>query len=149
MKTVEKFKSGRNFNAISVGEMSKLSDFQLTLGPSITIPGKVFVGKELETTGTEMSFQSFAPNTETGFLHTHKNHEELYILISGNGEFQVDDEIFKVGEGSIVRVSPDGRRSIRNNGNKQLVSICIQYRSKSFDESDANDGIILQDKVKW
>lgn len=149
MKTVEKFKSGRNFNAISVGEMSKLSDFQLTLGPSITIPGKVFVGKELETTGAEMSFQSFAPNTETGFLHTHKNHEELYILISGNGEFQVEDEIFKVGEGSIVRVSPDGRRSIRNNGNKQLVSICIQYRCKSFDESDANDGIILQDKVKW
>ena len=113
------------------------------------IPGKVFVGSALGTTGSELSFQMFQPGTETGFLHTHKNHEELYLFLSGKGEFQVDGQIFPVAEGSIVRVSPSGKRSVRNNGDKPLVMLCIQYRSKTFDQTDAADAELLQEPVKW
>ena len=58
----------------------------------------------------EFSFQSFAPGTETGFLHTHRTHEELYFFLSGRGEFQVDGKCFTIGEGSVVR-RPDAARS--------------------------------------
>ena len=48
----------------------------------------------MNATGGEFSFQSFAPGTETGFLHTHKNHEELYFFLriggDGQGEGIVD-----------------------------------------------------------
>ena len=92
------------------------------------IPGKVFGGAAAGATGGDFSFQVFQPGTETGFLHTHKQHEELYFFLAGKGEFQVDGQIVPVGEGRVVRVAPDGRRSVRNNGTEPLVMLCVQYR---------------------
>lgn len=149
MKQIQKTASAANFSAISVGKLSELSDYVLELGPQVKIPGKVFGGVALEATGAEFSFQSFAPGTETGFLHTHKNHEELYFFLSGNGEFQVDGQVFAVGDGSVVRVAPEGRRSVRNNGTEPLVMLCVQYRGATFTAEDAQDGNLLPDKVEW
>ena len=103
----------------------------------------------MQTTGAEFSFQSFAPGTETGFLHTHKTHEELYFFLSGEGKFQVDGKIFPIGEGSVVRVAPAGRRSVRNTGREALVMLCVQYKGGSFTPEDATDGVILNDPVCW
>lgn len=149
MKQIQKTASAANFSAISVGKLSELSDYVLELGPQVKIPGKVFGGTALGATGGEFSFQSFAPGTETGFLHTHKNHEELYFFLSGKGEFQVDGQVFAVGEGSVVRVAPEGRRSVRNNGTEPLVMLCVQYRGATFTAEDAQDGNLLPDKVEW
>lgn len=113
------------------------------------IPGKVFGGQAVGATGGEFSFQIFAPGQETGFLHTHKNHEELYFFLSGKGEFQVDGEVFPVEEGSVVRVAPDGKRSVRNNGTAPLVMLCVQYRGNTFTADDAADGDILNEPVNW
>ena len=93
--------------------------------------------------------QSFAPGTETGFLHTHKEHEELYFFLGGKGEFQVDGQVIPVCEGSVVRVAPAGRRSVRNNGKKPLVMLCVQYRQGTFTADDLDDATILPDKVEW
>jgi len=132
MEQIEKIASGKNFDAASVGRFEELGDYTLELGPGIKIPGKVFVGKAIETTGCELSLQTFLPGTETGFLHTHKNHEEVYIFLKGNGQFQVDEKIFPVTEGSIVKVSPSGRRYVRNNGDEPLVMLCVQYKVDTF-----------------
>lgn len=149
MKKVEKTASGANFAAVTVGKMDELDQHTLALAPGFEIPGKVFTGGELRTTGAEMSFQRFEPGAETGFLHTHKTHEELYIIVEGEGRFQVDGEIFAIGEGSVIRVSPDGRRALRNTGKGPMTMICIQYKAGSFDTSDASDGVILDQKVVW
>ena len=150
MKQIEQIASAENFNAISVGKLNELGDYVLELGPDVKIPGKVFGGAALNATGAEFSFQMFQPGTETGFLHTHKQHEELYFFLSGNdGEFQVDGNVFPVSEGSVVRVSPNGRRSVRNNGTTPLVMLCVQYRGATFTADDAADGNILAEPVKW
>lgn len=149
MKQIEKIASSTNYSAINVGKLSELNDYVLELSPEIKIPGKVFGGAALGATGGEFSFQVFQPGTETGFLHTHKQHEELYFFLSGNGEFQVDGEVFHVQEGSVVRVAPNGRRSVRNNGSEPLVMLCVQYRGETFTADDAADGVILNEQVKW
>ena len=149
MKQIEMIATAANFTAVSVGKLSELSDYVLELGPDVKIPGKVFGGTALGATGAEFSFQMFQPGTETGFLHTHKTHEELYFFLSGRGEFQVDGQVFPVGEGSVVRVAPDGRRSVRNNGTEPLVMLCLQYRGGTFTPDDAADGDILAEPVKW
>ena len=149
MKQVEKISGGTNFTAITVGNLSELSNYVLTLSPEVQIPGKVFLGGALNTTGAEISLQSFAVGSQTGFLHKHKNHEEIYLFIAGKGEFQVDGEIFTVSEGSLVRVAPEGIRSVRNTGDVELVMLCIQYTANSFTAEDAADGDILADEVKW
>lgn len=126
-----------------------MNDYVLPVAPGMEIQGKVFMGQALQATGAEISFQSFAPGKETGFLHTHQTHEELYIFVSGKGEFQVDGQVFPIGEGSVVRVAPKGKRSVRNNGTEPLVMICVQYKANAFTAQDATDGQILQEPVKW
>lgn len=149
MKQIEKITSAENFSAVNVGKFNELGGYLLELGPDVKIPGKVFGGAAVQATGSDFSFQSFAPGTETGFLHTHKKHEELYFFLSGNGEFQVDGKVFPVEEGSVVRVAPAGRRSVRNNGTQPLVMLCVQYAGGTFTAEDATDGDILAEKVEW
>lgn len=149
MKQMEKIAAGEHFTAVDAGKMAQLGEYRLQVAPGVELPGKVFGGAATGATGAEFSFQSFAPGTETGFLHTHRTHEELYFFLSGRGEFQVDGERFPVGEGSVVRVAPEGRRSVRNNGSEPLVMLCVQYRGGTFTAEDATDGNILQEPVRW
>ena len=149
MKSVKKIADGANFSAADFGKLNELGDYVLELGPDVKIPGKVFGGQALRTTGADFSLQVFQPGTETGFLHTHKTHEELYFFLSGKGEYQVDGQTFAVGEGSVVRVSPAGRRSVRNNGTAPLVMLCVQYRCGTFTPADADDADLLADPVVW
>ena len=150
MRTIETIQEGRNFKAVSVGNINQIIEHELPMGPNV-IQGKVFVGQAVGTTGSELSFQTLVPGQDSGFLHTHKTHEELYIILRGKGTYQVDDEQFPVGEGTIVRVSPDGRRALKNTGSEPLTMLCIQYRANSFTEADSpmTDGVILQDELKW
>ena len=85
------------------------------------------------------------------FLHTHKTHEELYIILKGEGQYQVDGEIFPVSEGTIIRVAPDGKRALKNTGSENLTMLCIQYKANAFTEADSpmTDGTILQEELKW
>ena len=92
---------------------------------------------------------TYAPGQEGGFYHTHKTHEELYFILSGKGEYQVDGVNIPLQEGSVVRVSPEGKRTIHNNGTEPMVVLCVQYRETAFTQDDATDGVILKDQVKW
>jgi len=150
MKTVETIKTGKNFTAVSVGKLNEIKDYVLPMG-DIEIPGKVFVGQALQATGSELSFQVLVPNQDSGFLHTHKTHEELYFVLKGEGEYQVDGEIFSVSEGSIIRVAPDGKRALKNTGKDEMLMLCIQYKANSFAENDspAGDGVILNGTLTW
>ena len=72
MKQIEKIAAGANFNAVSVGKSDELNDYVMELGSGVKIPGKVFGGTAVQATGSEFSFQSFMPGTESGFLHIHR-----------------------------------------------------------------------------
>ena len=130
MKQIETIKSGKNFSAVSVGKMNEIIEHVLPMGPNVTIQGKVL---------------------DSGFLHTHKTHEELYIILKGEGQYQVDGEIFPVSEGTIIRVAPDGKRALKNTGSENLTMLCIQYKANAFTEADSpmTDGTILQEELKW
>ena len=145
MKQIECIAKGQNFEAVNIGSWEEVIGYELPMGPSV-LHGKVFVGQAVGATGSELSFQ-----TLSGFLHTHKTHEELYIIIKGEGLYQVDGEIFPVREGTVIRVSPDGKRALKNNGQENLTMLCIQYKANAFGEADSpmTDGNILQEPLNW
>ena len=138
MKQIETIKSGKNYSAVSVGKMSEIIEHVLPMGPNVTIQGKVFAGQAVGATGSEFSFHQ-----DSGFLHTHKTHEELYFILKGEGQYQVDGEIFPVSEGTIIRVAPDGKRALKNTGSENLTMLCIQYKANAFTEADSpmTDGV--------
>lgn len=150
MRTIENIKSGRNYAAVNVGSIEQIIEHQLPMGPNV-IQGKVFVGQAVGATGSELSFQTLVPGQDSGFLHQHKTHEEIYIILRGEGHYQVDGEIFPISEGSIVRVAPNGKRALKNTSTEPLTMLCIQYKAGAFGEADSpmTDGIILPDELKW
>ena len=151
MKQIEKISTGKNYAAVNVGKMNEIIEHELPMGPDVIIKGKVFAGQAVGATGSELSFQTLVPDQDSGFLHTHKTHEELYIILKGEGHYQVDGEVFPVSEGAIIRVSPEGKRALKNTGNENLTMLCIQYKANSFTEADSpmTDGEILQEKLTW
>ena len=45
--------------------------------------------------------------------HSHDDQEEVYISLTG-GRVEIDDEVYDVPEGGIVRIGPEPFRSVRN-----------------------------------
>lgn len=66
------------------------------------------------------------------FFHSHKANEENYIILSGAGKFQVNDEVFEIGEGSIIRVSPGCDRNLKCTSAEPMIYICIQAKDGSL-----------------
>ncbi len=99
MKEIKTTADIANATAIDLGPISEIKDYVLELGPEVKIPGKVFGGAAIKAGGADFSLQVFAPGTEGGFYHTHKEHEELYFFLSGEGEYQVDG----------TNISPSGK----------------------------------------
>ena len=151
MKQIETISTGKNYAAVNVGKMNEIIEHELPMGPDVTIKGKVFVGQAVGATGSELSFQTLVPGQDSGFLHTHKTHEELYFILKGEGHYQVDGEVFPVSEGAVIRVSPEGKRALKNTGSENLTMLCIQYKANSFTEADSpmTDGVILQEGLTW
>jgi mannose-6-phosphate isomerase-like protein (cupin superfamily) len=141
MKNAKIISLGKNHSAIDLGPFDNLMDYSY-LHPKLNneIKGKYFIGEILETTGAEISFQTLPPHTDISFKHQHRNNEEIYIFLKGSGQFQVDDQVFNVSEGSIIRISPEGKRTYRNNSEKPLTFICIQSHVNSLGGHYIEDG---------
>ena len=150
MKNVVVTSEGKNYSTIDLGDFDNLMDYSF-LHPRLKseVKGKVFIGEILKSTGTEISFQILSPNTEIPFLHQHKNHEEVYIILKGTGQFQVDGNIFNIKEGSIIRVAPDGKRSCRNNSDNPMIYMCIQAQQNSLDNYVVFDGFRTRGEIPW
>ena len=137
MKEIKTTADIANATAIDLGPISEIKDYVLELGPEVKIPGKVFGGAAIKAGGADFSLQVFAPGTEGGFYHTHKEHEELYFFLSGEGEYQVD--------GTNIA----GKRTVRNTGSTPLTMLCVQYVAAAPGSVNASDGTILPEQVKW
>jgi mannose-6-phosphate isomerase-like protein (cupin superfamily) len=50
---------------------------------------------------------------------------EVYYILAGRGEMQIDDEVERVEPGDTVYIPPNARQFIRNAGTEPLLFICI------------------------
>lgn len=132
LKTLEK---GGKFAHVSVGSLS-------------TFAGKEFVKDATGATSCEISFGTLKPGQAVPFFHSHKANEENYIILSGEGRFQVNDEVFAVAEGSVVRVATNCDRNIKNTGAANLVYICIQAKEGSLEGYTMSDAEITERENK-
>lgn len=110
--------------------------------------GKLFLSEELGLTGMEVSLNMLPPGVAVPFFHRHREHEELYLILSGKGEFKVDDQLYPVAEGSALRIAPEGVRSWRNVGDEPMIYIVIQAHQGSLARHGIADGEEVQG-VSW
>ena len=85
----------------------------VSIGPLRGFEGKQFVKEATGATSCEISFGTLSSGAAVPFFHSHKANEENYIILSGAGKFQVDDNVFDVAEGSVIRVSANCDRNLK------------------------------------
>jgi mannose-6-phosphate isomerase-like protein (cupin superfamily) len=143
-------KRGINFTVADLGKLSDLNRFSFKLpSRSVEVEGKLFINQLADLTSCEISFNKLPANTAIPFYHKHKQNEEIYLFIQGRGEFQIDGKVFPVSEGTVVRVDPDGERTLRNNSEEDLLYIVIQARANSYEGHTISDGVAIDKKVSW
>ncbi|MBE0585680.1 MAG: cupin domain-containing protein [Desulfofustis sp.] len=79
--------------------------------------------RQLDLQGVALGLIKLPPNEGYTFTHRHREQEEVYIVIDGQGEILVDEERLPLGRGDIVRVAPATRRALKANENGLFV-IC-------------------------
>jgi mannose-6-phosphate isomerase-like protein (cupin superfamily) len=140
--------SMQNFRVFEAGRWAELQQHLFEAGP-LRKAGKVFLSEALQCTGMEISLNRIEPGEGYEFLRRHEIHEEVYLIISGTGEFQVDGEQFPVCEGSAVRISPQGVRTVRATGDEPLCYACIQAVVGSLTRRTITDGRLVDGAVHW
>ncbi len=110
----------------TVGNIGKL-DEQIS-GDQV----KYFLHDALGLTGMEVSVTGYPPNHAFHLFHSHKENEELYIVTKGEGEMQLEDEIFPIVEGTVIRIEPNVVRNLRSSPTSGLQFVCVQARMNSF-----------------
>jgi mannose-6-phosphate isomerase-like protein (cupin superfamily) len=150
MKKVEMISENKNYTAVNVGRLENIENYSL-IHPKLKteIKGKVFLKDPTKSTGTEISFTKIPPKSELGYFHIHFKDEEIYIILKGSGYYQVDDDCFPIQEGSVIRVSPEGVRSLCNTSEEDMIYICIQAKENSLEEYTTDDGKRIACSPKW
>ena len=73
----------------------------------------------------------------------------IMIFIKGNGQFQVDDSLFDIKEGSVIRISPNGNRTWRNGSDNEMIFVVIQAQSDSLKNYYIADGYRAKGDILW
>jgi len=142
---------GTGFSAVHGADFDSLTAHRFT-HPLIgrPFPGKLFLHQPLKMTGAEVSLNRLAPGLAMPFLHKHRLNEEIYFFIAGEGEFQVNDELFPIGPGSVVRVEPAAARAWRSTGAHPLDYIVVQVPHNGFQgRGEIEDGEPLAQQPAW
>ena len=94
--------------------------------------GKAFLHDLLGLTSCEISVSSMPAGIKLPFNHKHKQNEEVYIFLKGEGTMTLDNEVIVVKEGSCIKVLPDAVRTMESK--TELQYICIQAKSGSLEQ---------------
>lgn len=106
--------------------------------------GKQFVKDATGATSCEISFGTLPSGAEVPFFHTHKENEENYIILSGAGKFQVDNNVFDIAEGSVIRVATNCDRNLKCTSSEPMTYICIQAKEGSLGAYTMTDAVISE-----
>ncbi len=141
MKKIQKLSANKHYSAVNLGNLNDVKDYSLIHPKSKKqVDGKVFIKDATDATGTQISFNVLPPQTDLPYFHIHYKNEETYIILSGTGFFQVDDDCFPIEEGSVIRVAPQGKRGLSNSSDGIMKYIVIQSKEHSLEEHTTDDG---------
>lgn len=141
-----------NYEFANIGKLANLTKMQYILPDSKKVlDGKIFLNELMKLSGSEISLNSFVPGQFFPFNHKHNKNEEVFIILSGIGEFEIDGNKMPIEEGSVIKVDPDAIRNICNTSiDTNLQFIVIQTVKGSMNSTKpTQDGIGVSERTEW
>ncbi len=99
---------------------------------------------KLSLTGAEISINNLPAGACVPFVHSHKNNEEIYCILSGKGKAVIDEETVELASGDWIRISPAGKRQFFAADDSAISFICIQVRENSLQEYTMDDAVAYE-----
>jgi mannose-6-phosphate isomerase-like protein (cupin superfamily) len=98
-----------------------------------------FARKHLDSEHLGLSHFRYGPGVRSGLGHSHREQEEVYLVISGSGRVKLDDEIVELRQWDVVRVAPSVIRAFEG-GPDGLEVIAV-----GSDRPEGGDGVMAKD----
>ena len=104
--------------------------------------GRVELHEKLSLTGAEISMNQLPAGASVPFVHSHKNNEEIYGILSGNGKAVIDNETIELTAGDWLRISPAAKRQFFASQESDITYVCIQVKENSLGGFTADDAVL-------
>jgi len=107
--------------------------FRLPLGPEIAHGGVGTIGAVRIARAAELAgacdfidYAELPPGTTIGDHRHGPTEEEYYLVLAGTGRLRLEDDVFPVTAGDLVRNPPGGLHGLRNTGPEPLRLFVFQ-----------------------
>ena len=115
---------------------------------------KTTVGDESRTelhealglTGAEVSINRLPAGAGVPFVHSHKQNEELYGVLSGKGKVVIDGEEIALAAGDWIKIAPAAKRQFSAAPDEGITFVCIQTKENSLGGFPADDAVVYERK---
>lgn len=104
--------------------------------------GRVELHETLCLTGAEISINQFPAGASVPFVHSHKNNEEIYGILSGKGKAVIDGETIPLSAGDWLKVAPTAKRQFFAAEDEGIAYVCIQVKENSLGGFTADDAVV-------
>ena len=109
---------------------------------NIVNEGRVELHEKLSLTGAEISINQLPAGASVPFVHSHKNNEEIYGILSGKGKAVIDNETIELTAGDWLRISPAAKRQFFASQESDITYVCIQVKENSLGGFTADDAVL-------
>ena len=96
----------------------------------------------LNLTGAEVTVNVLPQGASVPFVHAHKDNEEIYVILEGEGKAVIDGETVNLVKGDYLSIAPQAKRQFFAGETSSIKYICIQVKSNSLVNYTATDAII-------
>lgn len=109
---------------------------------SVTEEARTELHDALDLTGAEISVNVLPAGASVPFVHAHKQNEEIYAILEGEGKAVIDGETVSLKAGDWLRVSPAAKRQFFASAEQGIKYICIQVKAGSLEGYTMTDAIV-------
>lgn len=104
--------------------------------------GRVELHDKLALTGAEISVNQLPAGAGVPFAHSHKNNEEIYGILAGEGEAVIDGEEVVLAAGDWLKIAPAAKRQFSAATNSSITYVCIQVKENSLGGFTTEDAVV-------
>ena len=96
----------------------------------------------LALTGAEISINTLPAGASVPFVHSHRQNEEIYAILDGEGTAEIDGETVAFKAGGWIRIAPSAKRRFFASYKAALKYVCIQVKANSLENYTMTDAVV-------
>jgi mannose-6-phosphate isomerase-like protein (cupin superfamily) len=73
-----------------------------------------FARKHIDSEHLGVTYMRYAPDTRAPMGHSHREQEEVYVVVAGSGRIKLDDTVEELRRWDVVRISPTTVRALES-----------------------------------